>query len=395
VAIAGVYATQQARLLEHRTSFDVCLEAVLGALDDAGLKPVDVDGAALDWPGPGGCAAVGGITYPGGEYLLGDAGSWASLLGGRLGFIADGFYDCSGPHGVIKAAAAISAGLCDTVVVGGGAAGREVAERYSSVAAGTGSEFNEPWGSYVPAAWGLEAQRHMYEFGTTPEQLAEVAATIRNHGHVNPEAVMFGRGPYTVDDILASPMIASPFHRLDLSLVAQGGGAVVLTSAERAADLRQPAVLVLGGGMDFLGGVYQNPPAWDEVGHLGRSAVARAYGMAGIGPSDIDVFCLYDATSFEVIRQFEVLGLCGEGEGGPFIEGGTIALDGAHPTNPDGGCLAYTWNVSQQQTLKVVECVKQLRGQAGNRQVSGAEAGVVAGPGGANLHFAALILGRG
>jgi acetyl-CoA acetyltransferase len=378
VAVVGVHVTEQAIQLPHRTSFDVCLEAVMGELADAGLSRDDVDGAALDWPGPG------GIEH--------DTSTWATLFGHPLSFISYGLHDAAGSIAVARATAAISGGLCDVVVVGGGTAG--LPRHAGGVVRTSGSaQFTEPWGSYIAPQMALMAQRHMHDHGTTEEQIATVAATIRNNGHVHPEAVMRGRGPYTVDDILASPVIASPLHRLDYCLVAQGGGALVLTSIERARDLRHRPVRVLGGAVEYPMGSYEHPPTLRRIGLAGSLAAGRAFGMAGAGPDDIDVWCLYDMSSFEVIRQLEALGACPPGEGGRFVADGHIEVGGSHPVNPDGGCLAHSWNTSQQLTIRLIEVVRQLRGEALGLRVEGARVGLACGPGGANSHFGIAILG--
>lgn len=380
VAIVGVHVTRQARRLDT-SAMTVVTEAVQGAMTDAGLTPDDVDGVAVDWPGPGGSAMDG-------------SSNWARLFGRRLHWTADALLDCAGVRGVLKAAAAIAAGLCRTVVVGGGRAGNWL-EANGGVGSGLGLEFADCWGSYVMPQFALIAQRHMHDFGTTPEQLAEVAATIRNHGHSNPEAIMYGRGPYTVDDVLASPMVASPLHLLDCCIVGQGGCAVVLTSLEHARDLPHRPVRILGGGLEYAQAAYVNPAVYREVGQIGASAARRAFGMAGLTPADVDVLSLYDATSFEVIRQMEVLGFCAEGEGGPFVEGGRIGLGGAVPTNPEGGCLAHSWNGTQQMTLKVIECVRQLRGECGERQVDAAEIAIAGNAGAGAQHYEVALFGPG
>jgi acetyl-CoA acetyltransferase len=378
VAVVGVYATEQGRRLPHRTSLDLAQEAVLGAIADAGLEPGDVDGVAADWPGPGGAA--------------GEPSSWARVLGRPLSWVSDGLLDASGARGVLKAAAAIAAGLCEVAVVGGGLAGRF--GRGQAVGGADGFiEFTDVWGAYVVPLFALVAQGHMHRFGTTEEQLATVAASIRNGGATNPEAAMFGKGPYTVGDVLASPMLATPFHLLDVCIAGEGGGALVLTSVERARDLPHPPVAVLGGGMEFAGAPYVSPPHYGNVGRLGAAAATRALGMAGLGPQDVDVFSLYDPNSFEVIRQMEVLGLCAEGEGGPFVADGHIGPDGSAPTNLDGGCLSFAWNGTQQMTLKVVEAVRQLRGTAVH-QVAGAETALAANAGSAAGHYELVVLGR-
>jgi acetyl-CoA acetyltransferase len=205
---------------------------------------------------------------------------------------------------------------------------------------------------------------------------------------------MYDRGPYTVEDVLASRQVATPFHLLDVCLVAQGGGAVVLTSTERARDLRHPVVAVLGGGMEFSRAAWTGGSVYRECGMIGADAARRMYGMAGVVAADTSVFCMYDPTSFEIIRQFEMLGLCAQGEGGMLVEGDTIALDGRHPTNPEGGCLSHAWNGTQQMTLKVVECVRQLRGEAHGRQVADCEVALATNAGSGAQHIEMALLGR-
>lgn len=373
--VVGVHATEQALSLPHRDAMDLALEAVTGAIADAGLRPSDVDGSQVDWPGPGG--------------VPGEGSSWARLLG-DLRWTSDAMLDNAGSRGLLKAAAAVSAGLADTIVVGGC---RLVSRGTGPVGAGVPIEFADVWGSYVVAQFALVAARHMHEYGTTPRQLAEVAATIRNNGSTNPEAMMYGRGPYTADDVLASRLVATPFHLLDCCIVGEGGGAFVVTTAERARDLPRTPVAVLGGGMEYHQAAYANPALYREVGMIGRDAAARAFGTAGVGPAEVDVFSLYDPNSFEVIRQLEALGVCAEGEGGPLVETGAIAVDGKYPVNPDGGCLSYAWNGTQQMTLKVVEAVRQLRGTAVH-QVASAEVAVVGNAGSGAQHYEMSVLGR-
>jgi acetyl-CoA acetyltransferase len=375
VAVAGVYATRQAWRIEDRTPFQLVVESLDGALADAGLSRADVDGVALDWPGPGG--------------LVDETASWSRVLGHDVSWTSDGMLDRAGTRGVVKAAAAISAGLCDVAVVGGGQCGALVSGRPVGVNGSGGLEFTDVWGAYVLPLFGLVAARHMHEFGTTSEQLAAAAVSIRNNGYKNPEAVMYGKAPISIDDVLGSRMVASPFHLLDCCIAAEGGGAVVLTTLDRARDLPRPPVELLGAGMQFHGAAYANPVVYRDIRELGVDAAARAYAMAGVGFADLDVAAVYDANSFEVLRQLEILGACAEGEGGPYVDNVGIGLDSALPVNVDGGCLSYAWNGIHQQTLKVVEVVRQLRGTAVN-QVEGAEVGLAgnAGTGAAHLELA-------
>lgn len=348
-AIVGVHATRQAWRITDQSPFELVCEAVDGALADAGLSRGDVDGVAVDWPGPGG--------------VRDEASSWSRVLGRDIAWTSDGMLDRAGTRGVVKAAAAISAGLCDVAVVGGGQCGTRVRGTPIGVQ-GTGTlEFTDGWGAYVVPMFALVAARHMHEFGTTPEQLAAAAVTIRNYGYKNPEAVMYGRAPITVSDVLASRMVASPFHLLNCCIAAEGGAVVVLTTRERARDLPRMPIEILGAGMQVHGAPYANPIVYREIRRLGVDAVQRAYSMAGIG------------------------------EGGPYLEDAGIGLGSPLPVNTDGGCLSYAWNGLHQQTLKVVEIVRQLRGEA-VFQVDGAEIGIAGNAGTGAGHLELAIFGR-
>jgi acetyl-CoA acetyltransferase len=392
VAIAGIAVPRMARRIVDRTPTSLLLECVGEALDDAGLEPRAVDGACLSWAGAGGSP-------------LGGSSNWARYLGRPLTWVLEQGLDTTGIRGVLNAAAAIRAGLCETVVVGcavtsGGPAGVDRSRPGPDAGAAVamqpaGLEFADPFGADLLGRMALTARAHMHEYGTTPVQLAEVAAAIRNHGHANPEALMFGRGPYTPADILASPMVADPFHRLDLALAGEGACALVLTSAVRAQPRNAPRALVLSGAMAFSDGPHWSPSRLREDGLLGRAQAQRAYDQADIDVSDIDVMSLYDATSFEVIRGVEMLGLCAPGEGGPFVEGGTLGRDGRLPTNTDGGLLAHGFAVTVQLLTRVIEAVRQLRGDCGARQVPNAKIAVCTNGVATAHHVEILVLGRG
>ena len=403
VAIVGVAVPRIGKHIADETATSLTLKSILAALDDAGVDKRDVNGLCATWPGPGGSPQAWSTN-------------WARQLGVTLNWVIDEGLDVGGVRGVLNAAAAIKAGLCDTAVVATATAGGPPQSGRDRMAAihhggpqfvsgaatsdGRGDvavaalEFNHPYGgSGAIHRFALNAMRHMYDYGTTHEQIAEVAATIRNHGHVNPEAQMFGRGPYSIDDILASRWIAEPLHLLECSLVGQCGVAVVLTSGERARDLRRPPVYVLAGAMEMDDGPHHNPALNRTNGSLGGERMKVAYSQVGITPGDIDVLSVYDPTAFEVIRNLEMLGFCGPGEGGPFIQGGTIGLGGKIPTNTDGGLLSHAWSTMGQLLLKVVEGVRQLRGDCGYRQVEGAELAVCSNSVPGAHHVEALILG--
>lgn len=379
-AIAGIYATRQARHLPGAKAMSLTLESVKGALADAGLSPRDVDGMAVFWPGPG-----GGISNSGGS-------NWAHLFGLPLSWAVEATYECAGVRGLLLADAAITAGLCTTVVIGGAFVTSELQRNGHAVGSDTSGAASSVWGAYPAPLFALVAQRHMHEYGTTPEQLAKVASTIRNHGHDNPEAALHGRGPFRPEDILASPMVSTPLHLLDCAMVAEGGCAIVVTTAERAKDLPQPPVMVLGGAMEYAQS-FDSPPLYRDVGMLGASSARRALERANVDLDDIDVLSLYDPTSFEVLRQFEALGFCPQGEGGPFVAATDLTYRGERPTNPDGGLLSHSWIGTNTLTLKVIEAVRQLRGQAVH-QVVDAEVALVTNAGSAAGHFELAVLGR-
>ena len=378
VAIAGVAATEMARRLDT-TSAEISLRAALAALDDAGLTVADVDGVAARWPGPGGT-----VFQPG-------SADWAEVFGCPLRWVCDTYPQ--GVPGALDAAAAIAAGLCEVAVVFGGQAG---VMGGSAVADYTrpDNEFIACWGSLTAAQFALVAQVYRHRFAPDPERVAAIAAAIRNAGSANPGAVMTGRGPYTAADVLASPMVAEPFRLLDLCLATEGAAAMVLTTAERAQGLQQSPVAILGGGSEWHRQQYVNPPRYDEVWGLGADAARRAFELAQLGPQDVDVFELYDINTYEVVRQFEMLGLCAEGEGVDYLGEVGIGIDGRHPLNTDGGLLSYSHIGWGGPTLKIVEAVRQLRGTAGPGQVPNAEVALVTGAGSGAQYHNVMVLGR-
>lgn len=379
VAVVGVYQTEQARRLPHRTAIDLMIEAVKGALADVGLTKEAIDGVAGEWPGPGGNDAYS------------TSADWAKQLGLRLRWIDDVYP--GGPIALERARAAIEAGICSTVLIVGGQAavtppaGAAVAD-YTRIS----TEFIEVWGSTTPVEFALMAQRHMHLYGLTSASIAEVSATIRNHGSINPRAAMFGRGPYSVDDVLASRIICTPFHLLDLSIVSEGAAAMLVTN--RLDEISSVPVFISGAGSEFWGSSYVDPPVYDEIIDMGTDATSRALAQAGVGAGDIDLFQLYDPTSFEVIRQFEMLGLAPRGEGGNFCADGRLRFDGSHPTNTDGGLLSHGHLKMQQMTQKVIEAVEQLRGISGDRQVDHPEVAIVTAGGPPARFFSTTILTR-
>jgi acetyl-CoA acetyltransferase len=379
VAIVGVHNTPQARELPGHDSSSIALDGVTGALADAGIPAAEVDGVV-------------------GEY----AADWILQLGlGPCSRRSSRF----GIPMLLDAAALVASGECDVVVVGAGGAGTYTERAATAPWTRPANELVVGYGLFTAAEFALMARRHMVTYGTTPEQLATVAATIRNNGHVNPEAVYFGRGPFTPDDILASRMIADPFRLLDCAMTAEGGCGLVLTSAERAADAAGQPAWILGAAGDAYGPAYTVPPVWDlrgrdaddtPAGYVGRRAVRRAFAMAGLAPADVDVCELYDPFSFEIIRQLEAFGFCGEGEGGAFVAAGHIGPDGRLPVTTDGGTMSFSHaGINAQMLQRVIRGVQQVRGTCATQQVRGAEVALCTNGGSGALFCDVMLIGSG
>jgi acetyl-CoA acetyltransferase len=304
------------------------------------------------------------------------------------------YAQATGIAAVMEAAGAMQAGMCDTVLLAAGQAG-VYAERESVAPwTRTPNEFVECWGFTTPGEMAMLARRHMHQYGITAEQVATVSATIRNHGHLNPAAIYYGRGPFTVDDILNSRMVAAPLRLLDICTVTEGGAAMVLTTVERARDLRSRPVYVLGGGMDRVGPSHTHPLIWEFSGRVGRGAADRAFAAAGLEREDVDTCEFYDPVSWEVIRQLEAYGFCGEGEGGDFVMGGRIGLEGEFPICTDGGLMSFGHPGTSQFMNKIIAGVRQLRGECGERQVPDAHVSMISNGAGAAFWNDVLLLGK-
>ena len=348
----------------------------LGALVDAGIAPHEVDGVV----GPD-CAQI--VL----EMGLGPCTRRPSSLGIPT---------------ILDAAALITTGQCDVVLVAAGGAGVHTERTSTAPWTRPTNELVVGYGLFTAAEFALMARRHMLTYGTTPEQMATVAATIRTNGHVNPEAVYSGRGPFSPLDILESRMIADPFHLLDCAMTSEGGCGVVLVSAERAAECDMP-VWILGGASDSFGPAYTVAPVWDyrprpdsdPAGMVGARAAKRAFAMAGLTPADVSVAELYDPFSFEVIRQLEAFGFCSPGEAGPFVADGNIGPGSLLPVTTDGGTMSYSHpGINAQQLQRVIRAALQLRGTCATNQVIGAEVALCSNGGAGALFCDVLLLGR-
>lgn len=376
-AIVAAYNTRQARILEGHTSVSIAIEAARGVLAAAGLDRACVDGVVG--------ANSGEVIYD-----LGLGPVWQS-------------HNSSGIPAVLDGVAAITAGLCTTVLVVAGGAGSYQERGSTAPWTRPSNEFVVSVGMYTAVEFALIARRHMEIYGTLPEQMARVASTIRNNGHVNPDAVYNGRGPFTDEDILQSRMVADPFRLLDCSMTSEGGTALLLTSPSRAKDSPLPPVYLLGAGIDHVGPSYQHPPSWDlrawndgiPNGYVGRRAARRAFAMAGLEPADVDVCEFYDPFSFEIIRQLEAFGFCGDGEGGAYVMEGHINPNGRHPVTTDGGLLSFSHGGGSVQLVqRVVRAVHQLQGICSSLQLDGVEVAMCSNGGAGALFTDVLLLGQ-
>ncbi len=379
VAIVGAYDTAVG-VVPGRTPMELCAEAVLGALDDAGLERTAVDGLVT-------CNAMA-------QPLLYHAEATAEYLDLRPRYcLAAGAGGGTTFSVIHHAASAIVTGMADTVVVAMADSLRSglTREQALAVQSSTGHpEFEQPYGPTVPAYYALLARAHMARYGTTAEDFAAVAVSGRAHAARHPAAQM--RDPITVEDVLGSRMIADPLHLLDCSLVSDGGAAVVLTSAERARDLPQAPVFLLGAGE---GHRYEHiSQAEDLTGSAAREAGEQAYAMSGLGPADIDIAQLYDCFTPTVLIELEDLGFCAPGEAGAFLRSGATLPGGSLPVNTHGGLLSHCHPGNPGSMFALTESVLQLRHAAGERQVAGAETVLAHAQGGIMSSHTTLILGR-
>ncbi|MGE0483974.1 MAG: thiolase family protein [Gammaproteobacteria bacterium] len=360
--VSGVGETAFARET-NRSQLALTLEASLAAIADAGLDPKDIDGVIPY--GAGGIIAEDFITNFGLPDLRYSA---TTPMGG------------ASPVAALQSAAmAVATGVARHVLVAlgrGSIAGGRITKRLAEMPQmRIVGEFEMPLGTNAPAQFYAHmARRHMSLYGTTREQMAEVAMTCRRHAQMNERAMM--RKPMTREDYFAARMIGEPFGLFDCSLESAGACAVVVSSADCARDLRRAPVWIGGvaeGHPDSPSAITQRP----DMTRFGiAKAASRAFAMAGVTHADIDVAEIYDCFTWVVINQLEDLGFCAKGEGGAFVEGGRIGLGGELPINTHGGLLSEAHIAGMNH---IVELVRQLRGQCGERQVADAEVGLVTG----------------
>ena len=378
VAIVGV-ADTEVGVLAGRTPMEMGVEAALAAIEDAGLEKNDIDGLVT-------CNAMA-------QPMMYHAEATAEYLQ-----IFPRYCIAAGAGGgttfsiIHHAASAIATGMADVVVVAMADAMRSGLTRDQAmmVQASTGHpEFEQPYGPTVPAYYALIAQAHMAEFGTTQEQFAGIAVACRAHAARNSSAQM--RDLISVEDVLESRMIADPLHLLDCSLVSDGGAAIVLTSAERAADMKQTPIYLLGAGE---GHSHEHiSAARNLTTSAAKEAGQRAFEMSGLGPTDMDFAQLYDCFTPTVLVELEDLGFCEKGEGGAFVESGALLPGGSLPVNTHGGLLSHSHPGNPGSMFALTESVWQLRGDASGRQVADSKNALVHAQGGIMSSHTALVLG--
>jgi acetyl-CoA acetyltransferase len=344
VAIAGIGTTPQG-IFPGRDGNDLAADAFRLALDDCGLTKADVDGLIT-------CRSYGG---------LGIDTQMAQLLGMNPHYSATLDYGTCN-FSLHLAAMAIAAGFADVVACMYGTNQRSNRNYFADA-----RDDAAPYGYFnIAGPASLALRRHMALYGTTEEQMSAIAVTFRQHALLNPLAYM--KTPITKDDYLNSRYIVAPLHLFDMCLITDGGSCLIVTSAERARDMKKPPVYLMGMAENTGLRFFQND---DQLMRPFIERVAeQIYPSAGISRDDIDVLYIQDPTSVWPLQMLEWYGFCGIGEGGTFIQDGRIGLGGELPLNTNGGQLSesYMWG-----WLHIPEAVRQLRGEAGPRQVPGAE----------------------
>ncbi|WP_250289444.1 thiolase domain-containing protein [Frankia sp. CiP1_Cm_nod1] len=377
--IAGAYE-HPGRELPDRSIAQIHAEVALGALADAGLTLADVDSYFTGGDAPG----LGGLAMA--DYLgLSVRYMDSSDMGGSVYLSHVG-----------HAAAAIATGKCSVALITLGGRPRTTALRAPGQLMGAPPEaaFEPVFGMNVSAVYALAAARHIHEYGTTSEQLAEIKVAASSHAQHNERALL--RKVVTVEDVVNSPMVSSPLHRLDCCVVTDGGGALVLVNEDIAKSLDRHCIAVLGHGE----AIEHTKGGWQDVTVTGGVRSGRdAFEEAGVSRSDIDYVGLYDSFTITVLLALEDLGFCDKGEGGKFVLGGTLqAPFGKLPFNTDGGSLCNNHPANRGGMTKMIEAVRQLRGEAHAAvQVPDCEIALAHGTGGwlsTRMGNATVILGR-
>ena len=373
-AIVGV-AESDLGVVPGRTAVDLAVQAALAAAEDAGILVSEIDGVFT-------CNLSRFSPVQLSEHL----GLTPRVLDGTL--VGGSSFEMHLAH----ACAAISAGHCDVALVAYGSVQRSKRARKLEGFVESGTSAAQYENMYAPlyplSFYAMVAQRYMHEHAATPEHLANVAVASRQWAAMNPKA--FKREPLTVAEVLASPMVSSPLHALDCCLVTDGGGAVIVTSMARARLLRKAPVRVLGSAETATHDAMSQAP--DLLVHGSRDTGQRALAMAGLKPADIDVVQIYDAFTINVLVGLENLGFVPRGHAAGLVAEGGIAPGGALPVNTSGGGLSYC-HPGMFGIFLLIEAVRQLRGECGERQIKGAETALCHATGGIFSAHATIILG--
>jgi len=379
VAIVGADETDEIGIVPEMTPIMMHAQAARNALRDAGIEKSEVD--AVLTCGVGGMASVQVCEYLGIVPRYTD-----STMTGGSSFVIQ----------VEHAAAAIASGLCSVALITHGETGHSGRMRRGGGRGGfmvdmslPAAQFEMPFGvAGPPSTYAMAAMRHMHQYGTTSEHLAEIAVATRKWAQLNPRAMM--RDPLTIEDVLSSRWIAYPFHIYDCCLVTDAGGAVVVVGAERAREFKKKPVWVLGSGE---ASTHQSLLGMDDMTRTpARYSGQAAFAMAGVERKDIDVVEVYDSFTYTALTTIEELGFCEKGEGGPFLSDQRTAPGGDFPMNTNGGGLSYT-HPGMYGMFLLIEAVRQLRGECGPRQVAGAKLACVNATGGMLSATGTLILG--
>jgi acetyl-CoA acetyltransferase len=375
VAIAGVAESDLG--VTGKSVYELQAQAITAALADAGLEWKDVDGLATT-----GSSTMSAVQVA--EYM-GLMPRWldSTSTGGSSFEVFTG-----------HALAAIQAGLCNVAVISYASNQRSMRSRrpggreeHTPTA-----QYEGPFGLFNPiSSYALAAHRYMHEFGATSEQLAEVAVSTREWALKNPKAFMHDKGPLSIGEVLASPLVSSPLHVLDCCLITDGGGALVVVSEERARDLRTTPVRIIGQGEYSTHQGIASMPDLTATG--GVVSAGTAYRMAGLELKDIDVVQIYDSFTITVLLTLEALGACGRGEAAAFVEGGRLGPGGEFPINTSGGGLSYC-HPGMYGIFLIIEAVRQLRGECGDRQLEKHETAICHGTGGVLSTHSTVILCR-
>lgn len=384
VAIVGIGETQVGALPD-KTCMELYTDAAVLAMEDAGIERDEIDGLLSCYTWTDGnlrhhVRLAEALGLPPRKYT-------ATMLQGGAGPTA----------ALIEAAAAVEAGLCDVVLVAAGDnmlsgwPSRDEAVKFMGTSdRGHVFEFEGIYSIPMPGYFGLLAQRYMHEHNVTSEQLASVAVTMREHASRNPNAYM--REPITVDDVLNSKMIATPLHILDCAVIADGAGAYIVTTAERAKRCRRDPVFLLGAGQAY--GYYHIADIPNITDSLARVSAEDALREARVARGDVDFAAIYDCFTPTVLLVLEGLGFAKEGQAGAFVAEGNLRLGGSLPTNTHGGLLSMGHPGLSANVFHITEAVRQLRGDCGERQVANCEVALVHGIAGLESMHATAILGN-